>query len=194
LFRLDHEAENAVRQRLGVLDADAFLARLEQLSFDIAGPLGQLYGSVTDTTRLVTDLVMDALEAAAALGGIAIGIGMLGIVIDVRELGRDQSRTAREQAFRLDLAQLLTEGNQLVSAVPRDEDAVAMDAAYSAAQVWGSAVTDRLDAEHPGWSAVFLDDTFGTQLFAGNAPRQSILQNWYQRRLTRLRELWARVP
>ena len=66
MFRLDHEAENAVRQRLGVLDADAFLARLEQLSFDIAGPLGQLYGSVTDTTRLVTGLVMDALEAAAA--------------------------------------------------------------------------------------------------------------------------------
>ena len=66
MFRLDHEAENAVRQRLGVLDADAFLARLEQLSFDIAGPLGQLYGGVTDTTRLVTDLVMDALDAAAA--------------------------------------------------------------------------------------------------------------------------------
>ena len=66
MFRLDHEAENAVRQRLGVLDADAFLARLEHLSFDIAGPLGQLYGGVTDTTRLVTGLVMDALEAAAA--------------------------------------------------------------------------------------------------------------------------------
>ncbi len=66
MFRLDHEAEDAVRQRLGVLDADAFLARLEQLSFDMAGPLGQLYGGVTDTTRLVTDLVMDALEAAAA--------------------------------------------------------------------------------------------------------------------------------
>ncbi len=66
LFRLDHEAENAVRQRLGALDADAFLARLEQLSFDIAGPLGQLYGGVTDTSRLVTDLVMDALDAAAA--------------------------------------------------------------------------------------------------------------------------------
>ena len=66
MFRLDHEAENAVRQRLEVRDADAFLARLEQLSFDIAGPLGQLYGGVTDTTRLVTDLVRDALEAAAA--------------------------------------------------------------------------------------------------------------------------------
>ncbi len=66
MFRLDHEAENAVRQRLGVLDADAFLARLEQLSFDIAGPLRNLYGGVTDTTRLATDLVMDALEAAAA--------------------------------------------------------------------------------------------------------------------------------
>ena len=69
MFRLDHEAENAVRQRLGVLDADAFLARLEQLSFDIAGPLEQLYGSVTDTTRLVTDLVIDALDAAAASSG-----------------------------------------------------------------------------------------------------------------------------
>jgi amylosucrase len=65
LFRLDHEAENAVRERLGALDADAFLARLEQLSFDIAGPLEQVYGSVTDTTRLVTDLVLYALNAAA---------------------------------------------------------------------------------------------------------------------------------
>ena len=32
MFRLDHEAESAVRQRPGVLDADGFLARLEQLS------------------------------------------------------------------------------------------------------------------------------------------------------------------
>jgi hypothetical protein len=36
VLRLDHEAQNAVRQRLGALEADAFLARLEQLSFDIA--------------------------------------------------------------------------------------------------------------------------------------------------------------
>ncbi len=66
MFRLDHEAESTVRQRLGVPDADAFLARLDQLSFDIAGPLGQLYGGVTDTTRLATDLVLDALDASAA--------------------------------------------------------------------------------------------------------------------------------
>jgi amylosucrase len=48
-----------------VLDADAFLARLDQLSFDIAGPIEQLYGGVTDTTRLTTELVLDALDAAA---------------------------------------------------------------------------------------------------------------------------------
>jgi amylosucrase len=65
LFRLDHEAESAVRQRLGDLDADAFLARLEQLSFDIAGPLERVYGGVTDATRFATELVLDALNAAA---------------------------------------------------------------------------------------------------------------------------------
>ena len=65
MLRLDREAENAVRQRLGILEADAFLARLEQLSFDIAGPLEQVYGSVIDTTRFAADLVLDALDAAA---------------------------------------------------------------------------------------------------------------------------------
>ena len=65
MFRLDHEAESAVRQRLGDLEADAFLARLEQLSFDIAGPLEQVYGGVTDATRFATELVLDALNAAA---------------------------------------------------------------------------------------------------------------------------------
>ena len=65
MFSLDHEAENTVRQRLGAVDADAFLARLEQLAFDIAGPLGQVYGGATDITRFATELVLDALEAAA---------------------------------------------------------------------------------------------------------------------------------
>jgi amylosucrase len=65
VLRLDHEAENTVRQRLGAGEADAFLARLDQLSFDIAGPLEQVYGGVIDTTRLATDLVLDALNAAA---------------------------------------------------------------------------------------------------------------------------------
>jgi amylosucrase len=66
VFRLDQEAEAAVRERLGLPEADAFLARLEQLSFDIAGPLEQVYGGVADTTRLATGLVLDALDAAAA--------------------------------------------------------------------------------------------------------------------------------
>ena len=65
MLRLDHEAEDAVRQRLGASEADAFLARLEQLSFDITGPLEQVYGGVIDTTRFATGLVLDALNAAA---------------------------------------------------------------------------------------------------------------------------------
>ena len=65
MFRLDPAAENAVRQRLGHQEADAFLARLEHLSFDIAEPLEQVYGGVADTTGFVTELVLDALEAAA---------------------------------------------------------------------------------------------------------------------------------
>jgi len=52
--------------RLGPADADAFLARLEQLSFDITGPLSQLYGDVVDTHGFATELVLDALEAAAS--------------------------------------------------------------------------------------------------------------------------------
>ena len=65
VLRLDHQAEDMVRQRLGAGEDDAFLARLEQLSFDIAGPLEQVYGGVIDTTRFATELVMDALNAAA---------------------------------------------------------------------------------------------------------------------------------
>ena len=65
MFRLDPAAEAAVRQRLGLQEADAFLARLERLSFDIAEPLEQVYGGVTDVRGLVTELVLDALGAAA---------------------------------------------------------------------------------------------------------------------------------
>jgi len=54
------------RSRLGAAEADAFLARLETLAFDITGPLGQVYGGVTDTGKLATQLVLDALQAAAA--------------------------------------------------------------------------------------------------------------------------------
>jgi amylosucrase len=65
VFRLDPAAEDEVRRRLGHQEADAFLARLEHLSFDIAEPLGQVYGGVADLTGFVTELVLDALRAAA---------------------------------------------------------------------------------------------------------------------------------
>ena len=58
---IEHEA----RTRLGFAEADAFLTRLDQLSFDILEPLGQVYGGVTDPGKLATDLVLDALGAAA---------------------------------------------------------------------------------------------------------------------------------
>ena len=54
-----------MRRRLGHQEADAFLARLEHLSFDIAEPLGKVYGGVADLTGFVTELVLDALKAAA---------------------------------------------------------------------------------------------------------------------------------
>jgi amylosucrase len=57
--------ESEARSRLGATEADAFLARLEQLSFDIVGPLSQVYGGVTDAGAFATDLVLDALRAAA---------------------------------------------------------------------------------------------------------------------------------
>ena len=58
--------EYEARSRLGLAEADAFLARLETLSFDITGPLGRLYGGVADVHKLATQLVLDALQAAAA--------------------------------------------------------------------------------------------------------------------------------
>ncbi len=65
MFRLDAAAERTVRQRLGPLEADAFLARLDQVSFDLAGPLQRLYAAVTDVGQLATGLVLDAVHAAA---------------------------------------------------------------------------------------------------------------------------------
>ncbi len=62
--------EVEARSRLGAAEADAFLARLEQLSFDILGPLTQVYGGVTDVSAFATDLVLDALRAAAGRPGI----------------------------------------------------------------------------------------------------------------------------
>ena len=53
-------------ERLGPAEADAFLARLETLSFDITEPLGVLYSDVADVDELATRLVLDALRAAAA--------------------------------------------------------------------------------------------------------------------------------
>jgi amylosucrase len=57
--------EHQARSRLGLAEADAFLTRLEQLSPDILEPLGRVYGGVTDVRTFATQLVLDALRAAA---------------------------------------------------------------------------------------------------------------------------------
>jgi amylosucrase len=57
--------ERQARSRLGLAEADAFLTRLEQLSPDILEPLGRVYGVVTDVSTFATQLVLDALRAAA---------------------------------------------------------------------------------------------------------------------------------
>jgi amylosucrase len=51
--------------QLGPAEADAFLTRLELLSHDIVGPLTQVYGGVVDVSTFATELVLDALKAAA---------------------------------------------------------------------------------------------------------------------------------
>jgi amylosucrase len=56
---VEHEA----LAKLGAAEADAFLTRLEQLSFDIIEALTQVYGA--DADRLATELVLDALTHAA---------------------------------------------------------------------------------------------------------------------------------
>lgn len=54
------------RARLGLAEADAFLARPETRSLDITEPLGQVYGGVVDLPKYATQMVLDALHAAAA--------------------------------------------------------------------------------------------------------------------------------
>ena len=66
MFKADVATERAARMRLGLAEADAFLARLEHLSFDISEPLERVYGGITDVTALVRGLVADALDAAVA--------------------------------------------------------------------------------------------------------------------------------
>jgi amylosucrase len=53
------------RARLGALEGEAFLARLEQVHLDVVEPLQALYGTRTDTAALVRELVGVALDAAA---------------------------------------------------------------------------------------------------------------------------------
>jgi len=53
------------RARLGALEGEAFLARLEQVHLDVVEPLDVLYGTRTDTAELVRGLVGVALDAAA---------------------------------------------------------------------------------------------------------------------------------
>ncbi len=57
--------EDEARSRLGFTEADAFLARLELLSFDILEPLSQVYGDAVEVSEFATELVRDALRAAA---------------------------------------------------------------------------------------------------------------------------------
>jgi len=66
VFKLDVATERAARRRLGLDEADAFLARLEHLSFDIREPLERVYGDITDVTALANELVLDALDATVA--------------------------------------------------------------------------------------------------------------------------------
>jgi amylosucrase len=54
------------RARLGALEGEAFLARLEQVHLDVVEPLEVLYGTRTDTADLVRGLVGVVLDAAAA--------------------------------------------------------------------------------------------------------------------------------
>ncbi len=65
MFQLDPATQRAARLRLGPEEADAFLTRLEQLSFDIAEPLEQVYGDTVDVRTFAAELVADALEMAA---------------------------------------------------------------------------------------------------------------------------------
>jgi amylosucrase len=64
-FILGAAAEDTIGLLLGSREGDAFLARLDQLRFDITEPLEQVYGATIDLTGLLTDLILDAATAAA---------------------------------------------------------------------------------------------------------------------------------
>jgi amylosucrase len=66
LTELLPELRTPARERLGDLEGEAFLARLEQVHLDVIEPLDLLFGLRTDLEALVRDLVGVVLDAAAA--------------------------------------------------------------------------------------------------------------------------------
>jgi amylosucrase len=66
LTRLLPEVRVRARELLGDLEGEAFVARLEQVHFDVVEPLERLFGDRTDLAALVRDLVGVVLDAAAA--------------------------------------------------------------------------------------------------------------------------------
>jgi amylosucrase len=64
-LRLGPSEIDQIQVLLGSREGDAFLARLDQLRFDITEPLEQVYCGTGDLTRLVTGLILDAAAAAA---------------------------------------------------------------------------------------------------------------------------------
>jgi amylosucrase len=65
VLRLGPAAEDKIQLLLGTREGDAFLARLDQLRFDITEPLEQVYGAAAGQTGFVTDLILDAAATAA---------------------------------------------------------------------------------------------------------------------------------
>ena len=64
LHQLVTDLRPRVREALGALEGEAFLARLEHAWLDVYEPLHVLYGERTDTTTLLAELVEVALRAA----------------------------------------------------------------------------------------------------------------------------------
>src|SRR5688572_8333387 len=64
--RVNDFVDLPIRERLGLLEGEAFLARLEAVADDLVEAVTAVYGERTDVRALLHVLVEDALDAAAS--------------------------------------------------------------------------------------------------------------------------------
>lgn len=119
-----------------------------------------------------------------------------------REVDQQLQELHRRQEDRSELGRLLLEGNAIKCAAWKlldiDNDTEGLQTSVSVTtekcEAWVAAVVDYLEDAHPGWTALFLDETYPhTQYMASSRADRCRICNWMDRRLYKLGNLMSQL-